>query len=228
MSPERRSSAAIVAGQIASALIGFGLGVVVTLLAVVDWPAPPKPQPQAPAPVAAAPALVPAVPAPAPAPPAAAAPVTPTPVAPAPMIPPPAAPPAEPAPIVVSPSPAPVPAAKPVKPNAKAKPSEPSASRARYAVQAGSFVSEQIAGKVASRLTGHDHPAEVVQRTDDTGKVWNVVRLREIFADRDEAVQTSGALKRTEEVDTLVIRLPPASPDETAKPADKPGAEPPS
>jgi cell division protein FtsN len=164
----------------------------------------PPPQPAAPAPQAA---LVPL---------------------PAPVV---APPPPAPAPLAEAPAPAQRAEAKPPKP--KPKTPEPSAHRARYAVQAGSFVSEQIAGKVASRLTDHDHPAEVVQRTDNTGRTWNVVRLTEVFASHDEAVRTSDALKRNEEVDTLVIRLAPEStedkpkPQDAPKPGDKTGAEPP-
>jgi|SRR5579859_235388 len=225
MSPDRKSSTAILAGQIASALIGFALGVVVTLLAIVDWP-----------PAAARPAAAPAVaPAPAPAPQAASAPAPPpatppaqsadtaaapptdaaqtaavapavvAPVAPAP------APAPPPAPAAAEP-PAPPPAAKPPQP--KPKPAEPSPSRARYVVQAGAFVSDEIAGKVAARLTAHDHPAEVLVRTDDSGRAWNVVRVSEIFATRGEAERLANALKRNDDVDTLIIRLSPVKPEE--------------
>lgn len=246
MSPERKSSTAILAGQVASALIGFALGVVVTLLAIVEWPpaaarpalqaaaapppaAPPPaaPPPAAPVPApppAAAPAAPPAAPDPAPAPapvaapPAPAAPTQTAPAAPAQTAAAPALPP-EPAP-APTPAPAPMPVAKPPKP--KPKPPEPSASRARFVVLAGAFVSEEIAGKVAARLTDDDHPAEVLLRSDDNGRAWNVVRLTEVYASRGEAERAANALKRDDDVDTLVIRLPAAKPEDAAKSADKP------
>jgi len=253
MSPGTKSSTAIVAGQIASALIGFALGVVVTLLAVVDWvPAAPRPAAAtatpapapAPAPAIPAPSAAAAPPAAAPVTPPAAAPVTPPEAHAAAATPAPAAPPPDPvpAPVAVPPPspeppavaaasppaavepPVPVPAAKPAKP----KPASPSPARARFIVQAGAFVNEEIAGKVATRLTEHDRPAEVLVRTDDSGRAWNVVRLTEIFASRDEAERVANTLKRDRDVDTLIIRLPPVKPDDAAKDAakgpDKPGA----
>jgi hypothetical protein len=237
MSPERKSSTAIVAGQVASALIGFTLGVVVTLLAIVDWPSSAaRPALQS---SAAAPSAI-AAPAPAAAPPAAqplAAPAT-SPAAPDPAPapvpvaapPPPAAPTqaaAAPVPLpepIPAPAPAPVPVAKPPKP--KTKPPEPSASRTRFVVQAGAFVSEEIAGKVATRLTGDDHPADVLVRTDDSGRAWNVVRLTEVFASRGEAERAASTLKRDDDVDTLIIRLPAAKPEDAARSADKPPEKP--
>lgn len=256
MSPGTKSSTAIVAGQIASALIGFALGVVVTLLAIVDWaPTPPRPATATATPAPAA-APAPVIPAPPPAavPPAAApvtppeahaAAVTPVPAAPSPepvpapvAVPlPPPPPPEQPAvaaaspPAAVEPS-VPVPATKPAKP--KPKPAGPSPARTRFVVQAGAFVNDGIAGKVATRLTDHDHPAEVLVRTDDSGRAWNVVRLTEIFASRGEAERVATMLKRDDDVDTLIIRLPPAKPDDAAKDdaakadasksPDKPGA----
>lgn len=232
MSPETKSSTAIVAGQIASALIGFALGVVVTLLAVVDWvPAAPRPAATTPVPAAAIPA-----PSPATAPPATAGPVTPpeataTP-APAPVAVPPSSPPSPPPPPPPPPEqpaiaaaappaavdpPVPVPATKPAKPKPKPKPAGPSPGRARFVVQAGAFMSDEIAGKVATLLTDHDHPAEVLVRTDDSGRVWNVVRLTELFASRGEAERTANVLKRDSDVDTLIIRLPPMRPEDAAK-----------
>jgi len=247
MSPGTKSSTAIVAGQIASALIGFALGVVVTLLAVVDWaPATPRPAPPAatPAPTASP---APAIPAPPPAaPPPTTGPVTPPEEHAATATPAPAAPPPEPVPApaavplppppeqttaAVTAPPAPVeppaPAAKPPKP--KPKPATPSPARARFVVQAGAFVNDEIAGKVATRLSDHDHQAEVLVRTDDSGRAWNVVRLTEIFASRGEAERVANTLKRDHDVDTLIIRLSPAQPDDAAtdgaaKGSDKPGA----
>lgn len=237
MSPEKKSNTAIVAGQIASALIGFALGVVLTLLAVVDWapatagptlpppaampapvatpaPTPPSP-PAATPPAAAAPAAAPPepVPAPAPVPAVVQPPPPPAPVAAEPPAPPP-----------VTPIPAaPTPAAEPPKP--KPKPAAPSPTRARFVVQVGAFVNDEIAGKVAARLTENDHQAEVLVRTDDSGRAWNVVRLTEIFPTRGEAQRTANTLKRDHDVDTLIIRLPPdAAKTEAAKSADKPGA----
>jgi hypothetical protein len=237
MSPGKKSNTAIVAGQIASALIGFALGVVVTLLAVVDW-APATARPAIPAPAAAPAPAVPAVPPPpvvappaAPASPpeehAAAAPPpepVPTPPAAVQLPPPPPAPP--PAPVAAEP-PAPTPVAKPPKP--KPKPAAPSPTRARFVVQAGAFVNDEIAGKVAARLTDDDHQAEVLTRTDDSGRAWNVVRLTEVFPSRGEAERVANALKRDDDVDTLIIRLPPAKPEDAAKAdagksADKPAA----
>jgi len=247
MSPGTKSSTAIVVGQIASALIGFALGVVVTLLAVVDWaPAPPRPATAVATPVPAA-APAPAIPAPTPAaPPPAAGPVappethaaaaTPTPAAPPPepvpapvAVPlPPPPPPEQPAVATASPPaavepPVPVPAAKPPTPPG------PSPARTRFVVQVGAFVNDEIAAKVATRLTAHDHPAEVLVRTDDSGRAWNVVRLTEVFASRGEAERVANTLKRDRDVDTLIIRLPPAksddaAKDDAAKKPDKPGA----
>lgn len=233
MSPGKNSNTAIVAGQIASALIGFALGVVVTLLAVVDWapatagptlpppaavpapvatPAPVVPSPSAATPPAAAPVATPPEPAPPPVPAAVQPPPPPAPVAAEPPAPTPAAP---------------TPAAEPPKP--KPKPAAPSPTRARFVVQAGAFVNDDIAGKVAARLTENDHQAEVLVRTDDTGRAWNVVRLTEIFPTRGEAERAANTLKRDDDVDTLIIRLPPAKPDDAtktdaAKNPDKPGA----
>jgi hypothetical protein len=84
-------------------------------------------------------------------------------------------------------------------------------------VQAGAFVNDEIAGKVAARLTENDHQAEVLVRTDDSGRAWNVVRLTEIFPTRGEAERAANTLKRDDDVDTLIIRLPPAKPDDAAK-----------
>ena len=235
MSPGKNSNTAIVAGQIASALIGFALGVVVTLLAVVDWapatagptlpppaavpapvatPAPVVPSPSAATPPAAAPVATPPEPAPPPVPAAVQPPPPPAPVAAEPPAPTPAAP---------------TPAAEPPKPKPKPKPAAPSPTRARFVVQAGAFVNDDIAGKVAARLTENDHQAEVLVRTDDTGRAWNVVRLTEIFPTRGEAERAANTLKRDDDVDTLIIRLPPAKPDDAtktdaAKNPDKPGA----
>jgi cell division protein FtsN len=233
MSPEKKTNTAILAGQIASALIGFALGVVVTLLAVVDWapatagptlpppaampapvatPAPAAPSPPVATPPAAAPVAAPPEPAPAPAPAAVQLPPPPAPVAAEPPAPTPAAP---------------APAAEPPRP--KPKPAAPSPTRARFVVQAGAFVNDEIAGKVAARLTENDHQAEVLVRTDDSGRAWNVVRLTEIFPTRGEAERAANKLKRDDDVDTLIIRLPPTKPDDAAKSdaakgPDKPGA----
>jgi SPOR domain len=233
MLPETRSNTAILAGQIASALIGFALGVVATLLIIVDWTAPAATVPPSvasaavtpPPPASAATSAV--SPPPATATTVAAEPVTTPPSGPANDVPvppatdPPAAPAptaaAPPAPVAAGPVAAPQPvAAKPPKP--RPKPAEPSPKRARFVVQAGAFVRDDIAAKVAARLNDHDHPAEVLVRTDDSGRAWNVVRLTEIYATRGEAERVSIALKRDEEVDTLIIRLPPAKPDVPAAP----------
>jgi hypothetical protein len=246
MTSSNRMSTVIAAGQIASALIGFALGTVVTLLAVVHSPSPSLPAHSSPVATTAVPPVVqppvvqpPTQTATASAPSLAASPtrvVAPEPPVPAPAPQPTAisvaATPADaPRPTATAPENAPV-ESKPTAKPAKRKPQapKPSALRARYVVLAGSFISEAIAQKLSDRLTDHDHPADVVVHADETGRVWHVVRLAEEFATHDEAERLSGTLKRREDVDTLVVKLAPiANHVEAAadKSSDKPAAAPP-
>jgi len=185
-----RSSTVIAAGQIATTIVGFALGVVMTLIFVFDRSQPdaspphaivPAPHRQMPAPVADSRPL----PLPAPV----AAPATPD-IAPT-----------DDDDTAVDATPLPPRVARPV-----------AVGRMVFVVQAGAFLNRAIAERLVQRLSAAGVAASISVHTDSAGRPWNFVRLTQIYRDRGAAQSASRALGHDAGVSALVVRVPAVSP----------------
>lgn len=184
---DSRSSTFLVAGQIATAIVGVALGAVLTLMLVLDRPQSDSSPPQTPPPTPRPPVTVPRFQAPPVAPPA---------------------PPAETIPDTEDQTlsandntPTPPPPA----------PHHRTISRASagYAVQAGAFLSRGAADRLAQQLTAQGQAAAVYRRRDASGHVLNIVRLTQIFASRAAAAERGHAVERDLRIKTLVAPVQP-------------------
>ena len=184
---DMRSSTVIAAGQIAVMVVGFALGVVVTLIVVIDqWGTPQAVAPNAPSAV-----VYPRRP-----PPPTVS-LSPSPAASLPqamIVPPPAS---------GEPTVSPPPPAAPLPP-----PQAADAPGGRYVVQAGAFLSQAAANAMARSLDAKGHPTVVQTQAVGGGRTLNVVRLTQTFETRAAAQAAARELSHGEGVSTLVARLP--------------------
>ena len=184
---DMRSSTVIAAGQIAVMVVGFALGVVVTLIVVIDqWGTPQTVAANAPGAI-----VYPRRP-----PPPTVS-LSPSPAASLPqamIVPPPAS---------GEPTVSPPPPAAPLPP-----PQAADAPGGRYVVQAGAFLSQAAANAMARSLDAKGHPTVVQTQAVGGGRMLNVVRLTQTFETRAAAQAAARELSHGEGVSTLVARLP--------------------
>jgi cell division septation protein DedD len=181
-----------VAGQIATALIGFALGVVVTLLFVIHWASPPAARTNL---AVAVRPMQPERPRLAPSPVA-----QPTPVAPADTL--------------RADASDPVDDEAPTSAAATRAPVERPASSGRYAVQLGVFSHQAAAFALAQRVTAAGFAAGVAVHADEGSPAHYIVRLTKTFADRPAASRTAQDLRAQEHLETLIARVAPSAPSQ--------------
>ena len=184
-----RSSTVIAAGQIATTIIGFALGVVMTLIFVFDRPQPEAPAPRATVPVLHRQALAPVVDS------------QPLPLA---------------APIVAPAAPDIAPTNDDTAMDATSLPprvTRPVAvGRMVFAVQAGAFLNRAIAERLVARLSAAGVAATLYVHSDSARRSWNFVRLTQTYRDRGAAQSASRSLGHDTGVSALVVRVPAVSP----------------
>jgi cell division protein FtsN len=181
-----RSSTVIAAGQIATTIIGFALGVVMTLIFVFDRSEAPVPQVATPAPhrqvtdpIADTRPLALPVPVPETAP--------------------------------AAPDVAPMDDASadtaPAAPVARPRNIAP-AGRMVFAVQAGAFLNRATAEHLVDRLSAAGAAATLSVHSDGAGRRWNFVRLTQTFRARDAALSAVRALSHSAGITALIVRVP--------------------